>query len=711
MENKKITKEDIDKIPSNLFYNTKARNQIKQFYKELRLLINEKVKKKEKLTDLKNGIFLLIKKIFPDKFQYFYVGKDFQSLEIFIFCLCNQIEGQISRIVEGYRSFDFNQNNPDLNVIKDDKNKNNDKIPSFLISFYDFFEDELVINNDDIMNTVIEANKIIDKNNNTDMKKIAHKEEINNSYLLSIFKIINSLNDISIANEEFKNIFTEGIKTPTSNYFCLNDLGFLMIKIIESIIKISELTMPKDKNGTNANLSQNAIRFIQISYANVLPCIRDFFAKIILNYNLNSTFNIILKKEEFLTLLTKLSSIKTIRLKLLQILSKTDQVFKKEQETYCKKIIIKHKVFEKIIRHINNDLMSNIKKYYNTNEILSEIKLIIIYFNKNNLLTQKSEESLNLLFSNILKKFLKTDKNCTANFKSFFEELDSYSKTLCEEDKYKVYNAMISIFQISSTLSKLIIKILLDNFKNNPELYQDMIGKTNFFNLFVRNIYKYDGEMINFFFGFLIGLYNNHNYLPYMELTNILNSIAFFSNINTMKILIQNLTKFNEQVNLKKRIISVSNKNQNKKKSNKDDIQEQIGTESTDFYDEINQNYIDIVMNIINDIISQAKNASNKANLFKPELLSQLLDYIQEIIKTPSINQYYSSKNFQSLFHSLVLIPNYKPIAYKLIEVFLRSSIDKEHNEAFIKLILNRFISLSSSSNKKKKQMKKKYFL
>lgn len=61
---------------------------------------------------------------------------------------------------------------------------------------------------------------------------------------------------------------------------------------------------------------------------------------------------------------------------------------------------------------------------------------------------------------------------------------------------------MISIFQISSTLSKIIIKILLDNFKNSPELYQDMIGKTNFFNLFVRNIYKYDGEMINFFLDF-----------------------------------------------------------------------------------------------------------------------------------------------------------------------------------------------------------------
>ena len=711
MENKKITKEDIDKIPSNLFYNTKSRKQIKQFYKELRLLINEKVKKKEKFTDLKNSIFLLIKKIFPDKYQYFYVGKDFQSLEIFIFCLCNQIEAQISRIVEGYRSFDFSQNDPDLNIIKDDKNKNNDKIPSFLISFYDFFEDELVINNEDIMKTVIDANKIIDKNNNnTEAKKNAQKEEINNSYLLSIFKIINSLNDVSIANEEFKNIFTEGIKTPTSNYFCLNDLGFLMIKIIESIIKISELSMQKDKNGTNANLNQNVIKFIQISYVNVLPCIRDFFAKIILNYNLNSTFNIILKKEEFITLLTKLSSIKSIRLKLLQILSKTGQVFKKEQETYCKKIIIKHKVFEKIIRHINNDLMSNIKKYYNASEILSEIKLIIIYFTQNNLLTQKSEESLNLLFSNILKKFLKTDKNCTANFKSFFEDLNSYSKTLSEEDKYKIYNTMISIFQISSTLSKLVIKILLDNFKNNPELYQDMIGKTNFFNLFVRNIYKYDGEMINFFFGFLIDLYNKHNYLPYMELTNVLNSITFFSNINTMKILIQNLTKFNEQVNQKKRIISVSNKNQNKKKSNKEDTQEQIGTESTDFYDEINQNYIDIVMNIINDIISQAKNASNKANLFKPELLSQLLDYIQEIIKIPSINQYYSSKNFQSLFHSLVLIPNYKPIAYKLIEVFLRSSLDKEHNEAFIKLILNRFISLSSSSNKKKETDEKKIF-
>ena len=83
-----------------------------------------------------------------------------------------------------------------------------------------------------------------------------------------------------------------------------------------------------------------------------------------------------------------------------------------------------------------------------------------------------------------------------------------------------------------------------------------------------------------------------------------------------------------------------------------------------------------------------------------------LFDYIQEIIKEESIYKYFSDKNFPSLFHSIVSIPKYKPVAYKIIEVFLKSSIDKENNEAFIKFILNRYTYFSVEGVEEKDEKK-----
>ena len=711
MENNKITKEILDKIPQNILYSNKSRKQIKQFHKELKKLISEKSKRNENLINIKKDIQFLITNIFPDKYKYFFYENNTQSLEIFIFCLCNQLEVQISKMVEGYKSFDFSLNDPDLNLIMDSQNKNKDIIPSFFISFYDFFEDELVINNEDVINTVIETNTIIEDNNNMNNNK---KEEINNSFLLSILKIINQINKLSIADDEFKNIFIDGMK---GNYSNLYDMGFLLIKIIESIIKIDSLcVLSNNKNNINMNIDKNLCKFIKISYNNIIPCLSEFFVKVILNYHLKSTLNIILKKEEFITLFTKLSSIRIIREKLLHILTIIKDILKPEQENYCKKIISKKNIFDKIIKNIKNDI--NSKKDYSTSEILSEIKYIIIYSSNNNLTSTKLDENMSLLFNNILEKNLKKDKNCINAFNSFFEEINKYNNNMNDENKYKLFNLMISLFQSAPLLSRSIVKMLLDNFKDNLEFYQEMIGKTNFFNTLVRNLYKCEGETINYFFEFLLNLYKNFDYFPNMELTNLINSITFFTDVNNLKIFVENLKKFNTTINQKKRkyITSFSNSNTNntskssRKKSNISDYNsQQIIMESADLFEEINQNFIDIVLNIINDIITQTQNKTNE-NLFKAELLYPLFDYIQEIIKSETIYQYFSTKNFISLFHSLVCVPNYKGIAYKIIEVLLKSSKDKEHNEATIKLILNRYLSLSTNEIKEKDE-KKIYFI
>ena len=164
MEKNKIPKEVIENIPHNILYTTKSRKQIKQFHQELNKIILEKSKLNNNLINIKNDILILIKNIFTEKYKYFYYENNPQSLEIFIFCLCNQLENQISKMVEGYKSFDFSLNDPDLNLIMDSQNKNKDIIPSFLISFYDFFEDELVINNEDVIDSIIETNTMVGDN-------------------------------------------------------------------------------------------------------------------------------------------------------------------------------------------------------------------------------------------------------------------------------------------------------------------------------------------------------------------------------------------------------------------------------------------------------------------------------------------------------------------------------------------------------------------
>ena len=75
---------------------------------------------------------------------------------------------------------------------------------------------------------------------------------------------------------------------------------------------------------------------------------------------------------------------------------------------------------------------------------------------------------------------------------------------------------------------------------------------------------------------------------------------------------------------------------QNLKKSSIIDIQDQEEIDSINFFEEINQNYINKIMDIINDILSQIKQNQTQ-NLFKPELLYFLFDYIQEIIKKAPI--------------------------------------------------------------------------
>lgn len=79
-----------------------------------------------------------------------------------------------------------------------------------------------------------------------------------------------------VMSEEFKIIFTNGMKGNYSNFY---DMGFLLIKIIESIIKVNELATVANNKNNNINIDKNLSLFIKISYNNIIPCLSELFVK------------------------------------------------------------------------------------------------------------------------------------------------------------------------------------------------------------------------------------------------------------------------------------------------------------------------------------------------------------------------------------------------------------------------------------------------
>ncbi len=94
-----------------------------------------------------NEINEIISNILSEKKELFINSKNLFDIKIFLFIVLNEFERQLKLILENVQNFDL---------------ENPKQISSFLNSFYDFYEEELVINSDDIKNEIIKNNKISD---------------------------------------------------------------------------------------------------------------------------------------------------------------------------------------------------------------------------------------------------------------------------------------------------------------------------------------------------------------------------------------------------------------------------------------------------------------------------------------------------------------------------------------------------------------------
>ena len=692
----------------NPFLDPKIKSQIKQYYKDLKILLNKRpinAKGKIELFQFKKKIIDLIKDIFKEKYILFIDKGEEIDLQLFIEYLCQLLKNKISKMIEGYNILEKMDKNQLLLL-----SKTKNTIISFLISFYDFYEDELVVNNEEIVVEIINKKNILE-----------------DSLIMILLKIVNLLNMPYITKDEFINIFKED-----KNHILLSkDFGYLLLKIIEFIFKIRNLNINKKKtsqknlpNSSNTNNESRNINklndqfsiFLNIFFENIVPSLIEFFSNVILEYDSKNTMNFLIQKDELSVLLNNFNSIKGVRHKIFNILCGAEKLFLPEQNIYIKNIVIKNNLFEKVLFFINKDINNN--KYFSLKDFLFEIKKIIKYYIICNSQSEEIDKKLiNIISSGASKikpKNIKSIKNTKIQnydevLVSFFKEINTIGKEEPEQ-KYKVYNFLITIFQSSSLLRKYIYKILLDNFSGDLDIYQDMLGHTNFLSIFVGNLCKCSDEIIDYFFGFLHSL-DKFKYFPALELTNIIYSLSCFEDIKSIQILINNLEIYNKDLNI------IGN-NSNKKNNFEDNINER-----KDLLEDMNKSFLDIFGNIINDIINyyEEKNkkienkekkdeiiqnkTSEPRNIFSSKMIFPLLEYISKIIQDNKIYQYFIDKNFIISLNSLFNTNGHKIVAYKFIELLMKSSKNKDMNEDRIKVILNRIDFILKKEEKSKKNL------
>ena len=717
MDIKKEYTNNLSQNNRNVFSEQKTKSQIKKYYKDLKLLLNKRpvnAKGKAELFQFKKKIIDLIKDNFKEKYILFIGNGEEIDLQLFIEYLCQLLKTKMSKMVEGYNILEKMDKNQLLLL-----SKTKNTIISFLISFYDFYEDELVINNEEIVAEIINKKNILE-----------------DSFIMILLKILNLLNMPYITKDEFINLFKEEKKSK-KNIFLSKDFGYLILKIIEFTFKIRNLNINKkkisQKNLPNLSNNNNDMRnninkindqfsiFLGIFFENIVPSLIEFFTNVILEYDSKNTINFLIQKDELSVLLTNFNSIKSVRNKIFNILCGAEKLFLTDQNIYIKNIFIKNNLFEKVLFFITKDINNN--KYFSLKDFLFEIKKIIKYYITCNSQSEDIDKKLiNIISLGASKIKPKNIKNInTPKFKnnddillSFFKEINSIGKEEPEQ-KYKVYNFLITIFQSSSILRIYIYKILLDNFAGDLNNYQDMLGHTNFLSIFVGNLCKCNEDIIDYFFGFLHSL-DKFKYFPDLELTNIIYSLSCFEDVKSIQILMNNLELYNKD------LVINNNNNLSKNNVNKNNLEDNIN-EKKDLLEDMNKSFLDIFSNIINDIINYyeeknkiteskdkkeeiIKNKNNEQrNIFSSDMIFPLLEYISKIIQDNKIYQYFIEKNFIISLNSLFNTNGHKIVAYKFNEVLMKSSKNKDMNEDRVKVILSRIDFILNRKEEKSKKI------
>ena len=437
----------INFTPNNQILNEqKKHSKIKQCYKDLKLLISNKPmnpKEKSEFSQFKKKILDIIKQNFKDDYEDLFYNTDNEiDLQLYLEYICQLLQEKISKLIAGYKIFENMDKNQLLLISKTKSN-----IISFLISFYDFFEDELVMNNEEVVAEIID-----------------NRDNLEDSFLIILIKSINLLNIPYISKNEFINMFRSDKKQKIYTFQC-KDLGYFFLKIIELLFKIRNLninmsntkrrnSLNSQNNTTNENSRKNSLNkgdiqfstFLGICFEKILPCIIEFFSNVILEYDIKNTINKIMAKNELNILFNNFNHIKVLRSKILSILLTSQKIFTNEQNTFIQDSASKLNLIENILSFINKDIYSN--KYSSLREFFFEMKKVLkyylVYIPQNEEIDTKMINIISLGINKIKPKNYKMIKlqNNSDIIISFFKEINKIQNEFVKQ-KYKIYNFLI----------------------------------------------------------------------------------------------------------------------------------------------------------------------------------------------------------------------------------------------------------------------------
>ena len=684
------------------------KKQLKQFDSQNKN--NDSNTSQEAILQKEQKIFSIISTTLSEKVNYFITNQNTFSFELFIYVFFEKIRNILSKIVKNSKSIEnslFHKIN--RNTIK----KIQSIIINFLISFYDFYENEKESNIDKIVETIINKNVVLEE-----------------SYLLSYVKIILILNN-HIEPTIIKNVFNDKQK----------EFHSLISEIIAMLIKIINLFIIIKKNKNMFNIEDNIIisdsiknnkgyynfnyfdNLIYITYINNEPYLMKLLYDVIFNNYLQYFFGKIIKNDDITKiLLNNLSIDIDIRKRLLKMLNESLFVLEKQNQKDLLKAIKSNDSITIIFNFISEDLKS--KKYNEISDLLEELKILYIFSLLIHSHDINSEKIIIQLLNNNL-HLMKNDEKSDADLNTFITNVYKLSKNM-PKYKYKIYNFLLLIFDSIKRVRKIISEIFFNNMNGNIEEYSEMIKNVSFFNLFINNLSSSEPEVINNYFNFLYSL-DKAEYLPLNEIIQIISQLQFFTEKKTAQALVDNLiifTDINYLCNGKDiDIMPLDNNddyfNSEEDKSKKSDNKDTGLNKYYKYIKHIYQSFVNILYNIISDIRENINSLKYKSpfdndvtvssiintnyssmvednNQSIPfDILNIFLDYLSIIIKDNKMFQYFISKKFLEFFPFLANDDKYKQIAYKLIQIFLNSpnnnEENKEKNKKQILIILNRF--------------------
>ena len=603
----------------DLFKNNDLRNSIQN----LSMVLHNSIVKD-------NNLINVIINNLKDKKDVFQNSKGKFEIKIFINILLYELHYIISHIQNKNKAFfDVTVKTKVINFLK--------------YFFFDDLHEDINLSNEDFI------------------KNISSDSNINDSLIMSLFKILLYLN-----KNGFNDFFNQYFSKEKS------DIGFIIIKILHSLYEIKKFVF--EQNNTYSN---NDKKFVNNAINYSYPFILDYLINIDLEYNAKYTTLSIVNSDNYEILFEDLSNEPELRKKILTMFKRN--YYKDDEYKKIKQFIQENKSLETLFSNLKKNFQNDINQ---RNHFFSEVKSFFLIqtdfmiesadkktkFEKNKSYYDISDMSYMIQYIT----YLIDEDNKLTNNNNFYDEFEK--QFIKEIIKITSKNQEIQFIFINFLIELLLnlkehiykkntSKIIFDIINNNISNYQEIKKKTNFLDLFIPEICNSEKDTISIFFAFLMSIGNADD-----ELKQISCSLSNCDDTETLN----NILKY-----------------------------------ITQYYDNNNNSFSKFMESFIKklyEIINNFKNNNNEDKKLKKEIIENLLDFCEKSIrKRPELFEKFKEYNFISFIKNWNELKEDCTIIYKLIKIYIEhlkeeEIINKTSIQSLVESILERYLTISSQN-------------